>query len=102
LSAEFTDGSQSVFLAGPAAWIYGRRAAGAQPFQIVTETERIHSPTINQNSPRRDKVIVARTNTSKRKVITRQSQFNRRKPSTNSVAVQLNPGFPERDPNARV
>ena len=73
-----------------------------QPFQLVTEIQPIHSPIINQNSPRRDKVIVARTNTSKRKVITRQSQFNRRKPSTNSVAVQLNPGFPERDPNARV
>ena len=91
-----------VTAASPPIRYFSKAFVGAQPFQIVTETERIHSPTINQNSPRRDKVIVARTNTSKRKVITRQSQFNRRKPSTNSVAVQLNPGFPERDPNARV
>jgi len=64
-----------------------------QPFQLVTENTADSLANNKSEQPASRQVIVARTNTSKRKVITRQSQFNRRKPSTNSVAVQFKRRF---------
>src|SRR6266436_2958889 len=59
---------------------------------LLAEIQPIHWIIINQNSRGRDKVIVVRTNASKRKSSRGRTRFNRCKPSTSSKPLPLQLG----------